>query len=333
MSLDLTIVWALLLGFIVAMYVIMDGFDLGIGILFPRFPVGKERDMAMNSIAPVWDGNETWLILGGNGLLAAFPIAYSIILPALYAPLIAMLLGLVFRGVAFEFRWRDPGHRRWWDAGFFLGSFVATLAQGVTLGALLQGISIEGRAYGGGWWDWLTPFSLLVGASLVIGYALLGACWLIWKTEGPLHDQARRYARILLPALLVAIAAVSLATPFLEEKYHERWFVWPGLLVTIPMPLLVGLAAFGAWRSIGGKREAAPFLWVLLLFGLTLAGLAVSIWPDVIPGRISIWEAASPRDSQLFMLVGSAVLIPLILAYTAWAYWVFRGKVGEESYH
>jgi cytochrome d ubiquinol oxidase subunit II len=315
------------------MYVVMDGFDLGIGILFPRFKVGKERDMAMNSIAPVWDGNETWLILGGNGLLAAFPVAYAIILPALYAPLIAMLLALVFRGVAFEFRWRDPGHRRWWDAGFFLGSLGATLSQGITLGALLQGITITGRAYGGGWWDWLTPFSLLVGSSLVIAYALLGACWLIWKTEGPLHDQARRYARILLPTMLFAIAAVSLATPFLEEKYHERWFVWPGLLVTVPMPLLVGLAAFGAWRSIGGKREAAPFLWVLALFGLTLAGLAISIWPDVIPGRVSIWEAASPRDSQLFMLVGSAVLIPLILAYTAWAYWVFRGKVGHEGYH
>jgi cytochrome d ubiquinol oxidase subunit II len=244
-----------------------------------------------------------------------------------------MLLALVFRGVAFEFRWRDPGHRRWWDAGFFLGSLGATLAQGITLGALLQGITIKGRAYGGGWWDWLTPFSLLVGSSLVIAYALLGACWLIWKTEGPLHDQARRYARILLPTMLVAIAAVSLATPFLEEKYHERWFVWPGLLVTVPMPLLVGLAAFGAWRSIGGKREAAPFFWVLSLFGLTLAGLAISIWPDVIPGRVSIWEAASPRDSQLFMLVGSAVLIPLILGYTAWAYWVFRGKVGHEGYH
>ena len=330
---DLTIVWALLLAFIVAMYVVMDGFDLGIGILFPRFKVGKERDMAMNSIAPVWDGNETWLILGGNGLLAAFPVAYAIILPALYAPLIAMLLGLIFRGVAFEFRWRDPAHRRWWDIGFFAGSLVATLAQGVTLGALLEGINVSGRAYGGGWWDWLSPFSLLVGLSLVIGYALLGVCWLIWKTEGDLNRQARSYARILLPAMLLAIGAVSLATPFLEGKYYERWFVWPGLLVTVPMPLLVTLAAFGAWRSFSGKREAAPFFWVLALFGFTLLGLAVSIWPDVIPGRVSIWEAAAPRDSQLFMLVGSAVLIPLILAYTAWAYWVFRGKVGEEGYH
>ena len=330
---DLTVVWALVLAFIVAMYVVMDGFDLGIGILFPRFPVGKQRDMAMNSVAPVWDGNETWLILGGNGLIAAFPIAYAIILPALYAPLIAMLLGLIFRGVAFEFRWRDPGHRRWWDAGFFLGSLVATLAQGITLGALLQGITIEGRAYGGGWWDWLSPFTLLVGASLVVGYALLGACWLVWKTEGELHDQARRYARMLLPALLLALGAVSLATPFLELKYYERWFEAPGLFVTIPMPLLVLLAAWGAWRALAKGRDHAPFLWVLALFGLSLVGLGISIWPDVIPGRISIWEAASPYDSQLFMLVGSAVLIPLILIYTAWSYYVFRGKVGEEGYH
>ena len=178
---DLTVVWAFLLAFFVAMYVLMDGFDLGIGILFPHFKVGKERDAAMNSVAPVWDGNETWLILGGNGLIAAFPLAYSIILPALYVPIIAMLLGLIFRGVAFEFRWRDPGHRRWWDAGFFLGSAVATFAQGLTLGALLQGITIAGRGYGGGWWDWLTPFSILTGASLLVAYALLGACW--WRSE------------------------------------------------------------------------------------------------------------------------------------------------------
>jgi cytochrome d ubiquinol oxidase subunit II len=330
---DLPIIWALFIAFFVAMYVVMDGFDLGIGILFPRFPVGKERDMAMNSVAPVWDGNETWLVLGGNALIAAFPIAYAIILPALYAPIIAMLLGLVFRGVAFEFRWRDPGHRRWWDAGFFLGSLVATLAQGITLGALLQGIAIEGRAYGGGWWDWLSPFTLLVGVSLVIGYALLGACWLIWKTEGELHAKARRFAKLLLPALLVAIGSVSLATPFLEGKYYERWFEAPGLFVAVPMPLLVLLVAWGAWRTIGSGRDAAPFFWVLGLFGLSLVGLGISIWPDVIPGRVSIWEAASPPDSQLFMLVGSAVLVPLILAYTAWSYWVFRGKVGEEGYH
>jgi cytochrome d ubiquinol oxidase subunit II len=330
---DLTIIWAFLIAFAVAAYVVMDGFDLGIGILFPTLPVGKERDQAMNAIAPVWDGNETWLVLGGGGLLAAFPLAYAIILPALYAPLIAMLLGLVFRGVAFEFRWRDPGHRPLWDAGFFAGSVIATFAQGVTLGALLQGITVKGRAYGGGWWEWLSPFSLLTGASLLAGYALLGAGWLIWKTEGPLHDRARGWAKRLLPAMLVSMGLVSLATPFVEPKYFARWFEWPGMLVTVPMPLLVAGAAWLAWRSIAGRSDAAPFLWSLALFGLTLAGLAVSIWPDVIPGRVTIWQAASPHSSQLFMLVGALVLIPLILVYTAWSYWVFRGKVSEAGYH
>ena len=330
---DLTIVWAFLIAFAVAAYVVMDGFDLGIGILFPFFRVGKERDQAMNAIAPVWDGNETWLVLGGGGLLAAFPLAYAIILPALYAPLIAMLLGLVFRGVAFEFRWRDAGHRKWWDAGFFLGSLAATFAQGITLGALLQGISVEGRAYAGGWWDWLTPFSLLVGLGLVLGYSLLGAAWLIWKTEGRIQKDARRYATILAPALLLGIGAVSLYTPFVEPKYFQRWFDYPGLLVTVPMPLLVAGTAFALWRSISRRPDWLPFVLTLGLFLLSLAGLAISIWPDVIPGRVSIWQAAAPYESQLFMLVGAAVLIPLILAYTAWSYWVFRGKVGEEGYH
>ena len=330
---DLTVVWAFVIAIAIAAYVVMDGFDLGIGILFPTFRVGKERDQAMNAIAPVWDGNETWLVLGGGGLLAAFPLAYAIILPALYAPLIAMLLGLIFRGVAFEFRWRDEAHRPWWDAGFFLGSLVATFAQGVTLGALLQGITIEGRSYAGGWWEWLSPFSLLTGASLVVGYALLGSAWLIWKTEGRLYEDARRHTRRLLPALLVAIGLVSLATPFLEGQYYRRWFDVPGLFVAIPMPVLVLGAAYALWRSIGGGKDHAPFVWALVLFFLTLVGLGVSIWPDVIPGRVSIWDAAAPPKSQLFMLVGALVLVPMILAYTAWSYWVFRGKVGEEGYH
>ncbi len=330
---DLTIIWAIIIAFAVGMYVLMDGFDLGIGILFPGFTVGKERDQAMNAIAPVWDGNETWLVLGGGGLMAAFPLAYAIVLPALYAPLIAMLLGLVFRGVAFEFRWRDPGHRKAWDTAFCLGSLVATFAQGITLGALLQGIAIEGRAYAGGWWDWLTPFSLLTGVSLVVAYALLGATWLIWKTEGRLHDDARRYATWLLPAFLLMVGAVSLATPFLEEQYHQRWFQWPGLIVTMLMPLFFGLTALVAWEGIRRGKDWLPFAASLGMFALTMVGLGISIWPDVIPGRVTIWEAAAPYDSQLFMLVGASVLVPIILAYTAWAYWVFRGKVDEEGYH
>lgn len=330
---DLTVIWAFIIAFAVAAYVVMDGFDLGIGILFPFFTVGKERDQAMNAIAPVWDGNETWLVLGAGGLLAAFPLAYAIVLPALYAPLTAMLLGLIFRGVAFEFRWRDADHRRWWDASFTLGSVVATFMQGVTLGALLQGIVVTGRAYGGGWWDWLTPFSLLTGLGLLLGYALLGACWLIWKTEGELQADARRYAKYLLPALAVAIGAVSLYTPFLEGQYWQRWFEAPGLYVTVPMPVLVGGVTVLLWRSLGRDRDWHPFLYTLLLFLLSMVGLAISIWPDVIPGRVTIWQAASPYESQLFMLVGAAVLIPMILAYTAFSYWVFRGKVGDDGYH
>ena len=333
MHLDLTIVWAGIIVFAVAMYVVMDGFDLGIGILFTRFRVGAERNTAMNAIAPVWDGNETWLVLGGGGLMAAFPLAYAIILPALYAPIIAMLLGLVFRGVAFEFRWRDPGHRARWDAGFCIGSIVATFAQGVTLGALLQGIKISGRAYAGGYWDWITPFSVLTGVSLVVGYALLGACWLIWKTSGPLHAEARRFAGALTLGLLAGIGAVSLYTPFLSAKYYDTWFTSPGIGALAVMPVAVAVIGVVLYRRTVEGRDFLPFALTLSLFGLSLLGLAISMWPDVIPSRLSIWDAAAPKSSQLFMLVGACVLMPLILAYTSWAYWVFRGKVAEEGYH
>jgi cytochrome d ubiquinol oxidase subunit II len=333
MHVDLTIVWAGIILFAVAMYVVMDGFDLGIGILFTRFRVGAERNTAMNAIAPVWDGNETWLVLGGGGLMAAFPLAYAIILPALYAPMTAMLLGLVFRGVAFEFRWRDPGHRARWDAAFCIGSIVATLAQGVTLGALLQGIKISGRAYAGGYWDWITPFSVMTGVSLVIGYALLGACWLIWKTSGSLQAEARRFAKPLTLGLLAAIGAVSIYTPFLSTKYYDTWFTSPGIGALALMPVAVAALGLMLYRRIGEGRDLLPFALTLSLFGLSLLGLAISMWPDVIPSRLSIWDAAAPRSSQMFLLVGACVLLPLILSYTSWAYWVFRGKVAEEGYH
>lgn len=329
---DLTVIWAFIIAFAIAAYVVMDGFDLGIGILFPRFNVGIERDQAMNSIAPVWDGNETWLVLGGGGLMAAFPLAYAIILPALYAPLIAMLLGLVLRGVAFEFRWRDPAHRPIWDSAFFAGSLIATFAQGITLGALLQGISVEGRSYSGGWWEWLTPFSLLTGVGLVIGYATLGSCWLIWKTEGELQQKAFAIARPFGVALIAAIAIVSAATPFLEGQYWRRWFEYPGIFAAAPVPFATAILVFLFFRSLAKRHERAPFALALGLFGLCMAGLAISIWPDVIPGRVTIWQAAAPYKSQLFMLVGAGLLVPVILAYTGWAYWVFRGKVGE-GYH
>lgn len=333
MHLELTAVWAGIIIFAIVMYVVMDGFDLGIGILFTKYRVGAERDAAMNAIAPVWDGNETWLVMGGGGLMAAFPLAYAIILPALYAPMIAMLLGLVFRGVAFEFRWRDANHRARWDAGFCIGSIIATFAQGVTLGALLQGIKIGGRAYAGGYWDWLTPFSVLTGASLVVGYALLGSCWLIWKTSGPVHAQARRFAKVLTTGMLAAIAAVSIYTPFLSTQYYQTWFTWPGLSALAVMPVAVGAIGVALYRCSVKGRDFLPFALALSLFGLSLLGLGISMWPDIIPGKLSIWDAAAPPRSQKFMLVGAGALIPLILGYTAWAYWVFRGKVEAEGYH
>ena len=330
---DLVLVWAALLAFAVFAYVVMDGFDLGVGILFPFFPPGEGRDRSMNSIAPVWDGNETWLILGGGGLLAAFPLAYAVLMPAVYAPIIAMLLGLVFRGVAFEFRWRTVRGRWAWDLAFFGGSLLAAFSQGVILGAVLQGIEVEGREYAGGWWDWLSPFTVLTGASLVVGYALLGATWLNMKTEGRVQERARRLAFWFASGMLVAIAAVSAATPFLDAEYARRWFSWPGVLLSAQVPILVMIVATLLFLSLRRKHDYAPFLLALGLFSLGGAGLGISIFPDLIPGKITIWDAAAPDSSLSFMLVGALILIPIILAYTAYAYWIFRGKVKDEGYH
>lgn len=334
MAIDLPIIWAFIIAFAVFVYVVMDGFDLGLGILFPLFPEKKDRDVIMNSVAPVWDGNETWLVLGGGGLMAAFPLAYAILMPALYTPMIVMLLGLVFRGVAFEFRWRTQRERNLWDIAFAGGSLLATLAQGVALGAILQGVHVEGRQYAGGWWDWLTPFSILTGVALVIGYALLGATWLVMKTEGELRDRAYHLSWFLLFAMLGAIGAVSLATPFLALQYTQRWFTWPNIVLTAPVPVAVAAVTVLLLRSLANKYDYQPFFLTLSLFALSYAGLGISMFPYVVPQSITIWQAASPPNSQLFMLFGVAVLIPLILGYTIWAYWVFRGKVKPESgYH
>jgi cytochrome d ubiquinol oxidase subunit II len=333
MPLDLPMFFAFIIAFAILAYVVMDGFDLGVGIVFPFLPVGRERDSAMNSVAPVWDGNETWLVLGGGGLLAAFPLAYGMILSALYAPIIAMLLALVFRGVAFEFRWRDPRHRPLWDVAFAGGSVVAALAQGITLGALLQGIAVQNRTYAGGWFDWLTPFSLLVGVSLVCGYALLGSTWLVMKSEGSLQERCYRLAFRLGIGTIVAMAAVSAATPFLRDAYWMRWFAWPQVLFAAQVPLLVAIVTFVLFWSLRRGHHYTPFLMALALFGLGLAGLGISVYPFVVPPSVSIWDAAAPDDSLKFMLPGVLVMVPIILAYTGYSYWVFRGKTGHEGYH
>jgi cytochrome d ubiquinol oxidase subunit II len=327
--------WAVIILFAIMMYVVMDGFDLGIGLLYPFFPDRLDRDRIMNSVAPVWDGNETWLILGGVGLLAAFPLAYSIILSACYLPLILMLMGLIFRGVAFEFRFKAHEHERHlWDKAFIGGSLAATFFQGVTLGAYVQGFAVRERDFAGGPLDWLTPFSLFTGCSLLIGYALLGSTWLIMKTDGPLQQHAARIAHGLLWLLLAAILGVSLWTPLLDPAIAQRWFGDGHLLWLSPMPLLVMLCAWLLRQALYRGREIAPFLYTLALIFLCYAGLGISLWPNAVPPGISLQDASSPPQSQLFTLVGTLIILPVILGYTAWSYRVFRGKVGHaEHYH
>lgn len=333
MSVDLVLVWAALLGFAILAYVMLDGFDLGVGILFPFVPDHAHRDQMMNSVAPVWDGNETWLVLGGGGLLAAFPLAYAVALPALYAPITVMVLALVFRGVAFEFRVRSQKHRLWWDVAFAGGSLAAAFSQGVVLGAYLQGIRVAERAYAGGNWDWLTPFSVLTGIALIIGYALLGATWLVMKTADDLQRRARRYARTAGIGTLILIGVVSLWTPFLHPEYAARWFAWPANLFTFAVPALVAVCALVLFRGLARGHEVAPFFAALGLFALSYAGLGISLFPYIVPPSLSFWDAAAPDASLRFLLVGALVLLPMILCYTAYAYWVFRGKVGDAAHY
>jgi len=334
MELDLPLIWAGLIAFAILAYVILDGFDLGIGILFPLFEGDLRRDQAMNTVAPVWDGNETWLVLGGGGLFAVFPLAYAVILPALYAPIMAMLFGLVFRGVAFEFRWRTSRWKAAWDFSFFIGSLVATLAQGITLGALIQGIDVDGRAYAGGWWDWLTPFSLICGVALVIGYSLLGATWLILKTDGWVRHRFYDIAFLAALAMMAAMAVVSLWTPFLDAKFMQRWFSMPSLYYVAVVPLLTFGLFVGLFTALKTRKDHLPFLYSVGLFVACYIGLGINLFPHIVPPHITIWQAAGPDSSLAFLLAGAVVLLPVILGYTAYSYWVFRGKTQlDEGYH
>jgi cytochrome d ubiquinol oxidase subunit II len=335
MEMTLPYIWAVIILFSIMMYVVMDGFDLGIGILYPFFQDKEDRDLMMNSVAPVWDGNETWLVMGGAGLLAAFPLAYAVILSACYLPLIFMLMGLIFRGVAFEFRFKAHEHERhFWDKAFIGGSVVATFFQGVTLGAYIQGFQVTGRAFAGGPLDWLTPFSIFTGLSLLVGYALLGSTWLVMKTEGHVQTEAYRITRKLIWLLLAAIVGVSIWTPFLDADIAQRWFSFPNMLWLSPVPLLVGVSALLLLRAVARQAQAAPFLYTLALIFLCFAGLGLSLWPNVIPPDITLLDASSHPKSQAFTLVGALIIMPMILIYTFWSYYVFRGKVRHgEHYH
>jgi len=334
MTLDLVPLWTVILAVAVFMYVLLDGFDLGVGILFPFAPDDEARLLMMNSVAPVWDGNETWLILGGIGLFAAFPVAFAIIMPALYFPILLMLLGLLFRGVAFEFRPNARRSRRHWDRAFFLGSLVATFAQGCVLGQYVHGFPVRDGQYAGGTLDWVNPFVLAVGVGLVFGYMLLGATWLVMKTEGPLQDWARGKSRLALVGVLAFIGMVSVWTPLLEPRIAERWFAWPNIALLSPVPLATVALAWLLWRSLARGDDYPPFFYAMGLFVLCYLGLAISLFPYVVPHSITLDEAAAHPNSQAFLLLGTLFLLPVVFGYFGWSYWVFRGKVRADiGYH
>ena len=334
MFFDLANIWAALIAFAVLTYVVLDGFDLGVGILFPFAKSEHERDVMMNTVAPVWDGNETWLVLGGGGLFAVFPLAYAVVMPALYIPITLMLLALVFRGVAFEYRWKTKRWKHVWSIAFWAGSVVATFTQGIALGALVQGIEVEGRAYAGGWFDWLTPFSLLTGVALVVGYSLLGATWLHMKTTGDLQARHTAMSWPLAIGTLILIGIVSLMTPFLNPVYFERWFTFPIAAWSYIVPVILVILTWVFFKGLKGPRESLPFLAANGFFIACFVGIGISFYPNIVPPNLTIQEAAAPESSLAFALVGAAILIPIILIYTAYSYWVFRGKVDEHAgYH
>ena len=327
-------IWAALIGVAVAFYVILDGFDLGVGILFLFFTGKSQRDEAMNSVAPVWDGNETWLVLGGGGLWVAFPRAYAVIMPALYIPVIVMLLALVFRGVAFEFRWVAVTSKKYWNFAFAAGSELAAFAQGVILGGLVQGIKVENGEFAGGPLDWATPFALMCGCALVAGYALLGATWLVMKTEGPVAESARSNAKTLILVVIGFMVAVSLWTPLAFPRIFERWFSTPNIFYLAPVPIVTALVAFATWRALARGAEYWPFFGAIALFLLGYLGLVISSYPYLVPPSLTVWQTAAAPTSQMFTLIGTVILLPIILFYYGFIYWLFRGKLrAGEGYH
>jgi cytochrome d ubiquinol oxidase subunit II len=335
MGIDLPLIWAMIIGFGLMMYVIMDGFDLGIGILFPFVGNREDRDIMVNTVAPVWDGNETWLAFGGAALLAAFPLAYSVILSALYLPLVLMLAGLIWRGVAFEFRFKaDEAHRPFWDKAFAWGSYIATFSLVMALGSFINGFQVVDGAYAGGALDWLTPFSVFTGFGLLLAYALLGSTWLVMKTEGTLQRRMKELARPVVVALLIVIIVVSLWTPIAHPAVADRWFSLPDMIFFAPVPILVLFVTWAILKALRHDAHVGPFVLALFMLFLGYSGLAISLWPYIIPPSVSIWDAAAPPESMGFTLVGALFIIPFILAYTAWSYYVFRGKVkAGEGYH
>ncbi|MBX2833363.1 MAG: cytochrome d ubiquinol oxidase subunit II [Micavibrio sp.] len=329
---DLQFIWAGLIATAVLLYVLLDGFDLGVGILFPFAPSHKCRNKMINSIAPFWDGNETWLVLGGGGLFAAFPLAYAIIMPALYIPVISMLLGLIFRGVSLEFRYKADTSKYLWDFGFHFGSLLAAFMQGVILGGLVQGIEVDGRNFAGGAFDWLSGFSIMCGVGVICGYVLLGATWTILKTEDNTQVWARGVAKYISIFVLIFMGLVSLWVPYLENDLHTRWF-GESFYWLLPIPMITAIIFFTLFASLQRERELVPFICANLVFVMGFIGLGVSLFPYFVPYEVTIYEAAAAPEGLSLMLVGVVLVLPIILGYTAYCYYLFRGKSPDEAHY
>jgi cytochrome d ubiquinol oxidase subunit II len=328
----LPILFAIAVAFGVAMYVISDGFDLGVGILFLLAPSEADRDIMMNSIAPIWDGNETWLVFGGTILIGAFPVAYATVLPACYVPLVVMLFGLIFRGVAFEYRFRATRARRLWDWAFSGGSILAAFCQGLVLGAYIDGISVRNDVFVGNAYGFFTGFAVIAGLGLLAGYALLGATWLVLKTSGETQAFGRQAARPGLILSLAFLLAISIWTPLDHPIVAHRWFDPPQVYYLWLAPAATLVAAYGIWRALD-DGELLPFVLSIVLFLLALLGLGISLWPYAVPYSVSLRQAASSPATQRFLGIGTVIILPIILAYLGYAHWVFRGKTaGGDGY-
>jgi len=330
---DLPLIFGIIIATAIFLYVLLDGFDLGIGIIFPFAPSDKCRDKMMNSIAPFWDGNETWLVMGGGGLFAAFPLAYAILMPAFYIPIIAMLLGLIMRGVAFEFRFKaSEKTKKFWDYIFHFGSLIATFCQGAILGAFVQGVQVDGRNFSGSAFDWASSFSMMTGVALIFGYVLLGSTWLIMKTQDATQIWSRKVASYALVFVIIFMALVSAIMPFLNDLVKAFWFETPNIYYLALIPLITSLLILSLWRDLrNSQKEYQPFLTVIAIFLMGYLGIAISIYPWIIPFKYNIWEASASAEGLSLMLIGVLPLLPIILGYTAYCYYVFRGKASDEN--
>lgn len=330
---DLSLIWAVIIATAIFFYVLLDGFDLGVGIIFPFAPSDKCRDRMMNSIAPFWDGNETWLVLGGGGMFAAFPLAYSVLLPAFYIPIILMLLGLIMRGVAFEFRFKSCKDTRYlWDYFFHFGSLVASFCQGMILGGFVQGVKVEGRDFAGGPFDWASGFSVMTGIALVFGYALLGGTWLVMKTEDITQEWASKVSSYVLGFVGFFMFMVSFSVPFLNDSIKDFWFSFPNIYYLSIIPLTTTVLFILLWRDLMHLvNDYRPFFFTITIFLMGYIGLSLSIFPWIVPFSYDIWQASASAEGLSLMLVGVVPILPLILVYTGYSYYIFRGKTGHEK--